>query len=341
MDAEEHAAWRVASAGDAGAVEAFLKAHPSGHYAGDAKARLAALRAPAPSAPAIAQPAVGIYPQARKPGEVFRDCADCPEMVVIPPGEFLMGSPPDEKGRDNDEGPQHRVRIGEAFAVGKYEVTVGEYRRFVRESGHRSGNSCWTYDGGEWKDRSGRDWESPGFRQSDQEPVVCVNWEDAQAYVRWLSGKTGEEYRLLSEAEWEYAARAGTTARFPWGEDSGQSRICGYANGAGTETSFEWRNKACRDGYERTSPGGVFPANGFGLHDMHGNVWEWVSDCWNESYAGAPRDGSAWLSGECSRRVLRGGSWNLSPRYLRSANRFRIGTGDRLSSGGFRVARTL
>ena len=155
-----------------------------------------------------------------------------------------------------------------------------------------------------------------------------VSWEDAQSYVRWLSRETGEEYRLLSEAEWEYAARAGTRTRYWWGDAIGRNR----ANCAGNH---------CGDSYRYTAPVGSFSSNGFGLHDMHGNVWEWVEDCWNDSYRGAPSDGSAWESGDCGVRVLRGGSWSHVPRLLRSAYRFGSTAGDRSSYAGFRVARTL
>ena len=303
VDAGEHAAWSRASGGDASAVEGFLKAHPRGRYAVAAEARLAALRAPTPPAPP-ATPVVGTFPQtaSRRPGEVFRDCGECPEMVVIPAGEFMMGSPDSEPGRDADEGPLRRVRIGYPLAVGKFEVTFAEWDACVSAGGcnHRPNDGGW-----------GR-----GSR-----PVVDVNWGDAQAYVKWLSRTTGQRYRLLSESEWEYAARAGTTTPFHTG-----SRITtAQANFSGNQTV----------------PVGRFGANLFGLHDMHGNVWEWVEDCWNRSYAGAPSDGSAWRSGECSRRVLRGGSWGNNPTDLRSAFRGRVGTGDRGNNGGFRVARTL
>ena len=174
--------------------------------------------------------------------------------------------------------------------------------------------------------------------------MVCVNWHDARAYVEWLSRKTGEGYRLLSESEWEYVARGGTeTARY-WGESEvGQ---CRYANGADNATKrrdsdWKWAIASCDDGHARTSPVGSYEENGFGLRDVLGNVWEWVEDCWNESYRGAPRDGSAWESGECGRRVLRGGSWFSGPRYVRSAFRLGITTGNRINYYGFRVARTL
>ena len=241
-------------------------------------------------------------------GDVFRDCADCPEMVVVPSGSFMMGSPPSEEGRWDEEGPVHRVMIGARFAVGVYEVTFEEWDACVSAGG------C------------------GGYRPDDegwgrgQRPVINVSWEDAQAYVAWLSGETGEAYRLLSEAEWEYVARAGTTTRYHWGDDIG--RNLANCDGCGSR----WDD-------ELTSPVGSFGANAFGLYDVHGNVEEWVEDCWNDSYAGAPRDGSAWMSGYCSLHVLRGGSWYYLPRVLRAANRSWIDSGIRYDHVGFRVAR--
>ena len=261
-------------------------------------------------------------------------------MVVVPVGSFLMGSPESEAGRwdDGREGPVHPVTIGHRLAVGVNEVTRGEFARFVSATGRSMGDGCRTSESGVWKERSGRHWKSPGFSQTDAHPVVCVSWNDAQAYMRWLSGRTGEEYRLLSEAEWEYVARAGTeTARYWGASESGQ---CRYANGADASTDFDWRT-GCNDGHASTAPVGRYEANGYGLHDVLGNVWEWVEDCWNDSYAGAPRDGSAWTSGVCSVRVLRGGSWYLPPKYLRSALRYGDTTGHRDDDLGFRVARAL
>ena len=261
-------------------------------------------------------------------GERFRDCEECPELVVVPSGSFLMGSPSGEAGRDDDEGPVHRVTISKAFAVGVYEVTVGEFGRFVGETEHGKGGSCRTYEGGEWEEREGRSWRSPGFSQRDGQPVVCVSWEDAQSYVRWLSRETGAGYRLLSESEWEYVGRAGTETRYHWGDEIGRNRA--NCDGCGSR----WDNS-------QTAPVGSFAANAFGLHDVSGNVWEWVEDCWNETYGGAPGDGEAWTRGDCSRRVLRGGSWSNVPRHARSANRNGSDTGGRDDFAGFRVARTL
>ena len=262
---------------------------------------------------------------AGRPGPVFRDCDMCPEMVVVPAGSFMMGSPESEEGRFGDEGPQHRVTIGSPFAVGVYEVTFAEWDACARAGG------CGWYrpsDGG-W----GR-----GSR-----PVINVSWDDAQGYVRWLSRETGEGYRLLTEAEWEYVARAGTqTARY-WGEsESGQCRYGnGYDSTAHAEIASEYFEPvACSDGHERTAPVGSFQPNSFGLYDVPGNVREWTQDCWKDEYSGAPTDGSAWQSGDCSIRVLRGGSWFSKPGFLRSASRYRFSAGGRNLSRGFRVART-
>ena len=262
--------------------------------------------------------------QGMAPGEVFYDdCAGCPEMVVIPAGSFVMGSPESEEGREDDEGPQHEVTIPRAFAVGAHEVTVGEYAAFAVDTGYEGETGCWTWTGSEWQESQEISWRNPGYSQTGWHPVACVSWEDARAYVRWLSRKTGEEYRLLSEAEWEYAARAGSRTRYSFGD-----RI------TPNDANYGWNIR-------KTQPVGSYEANGFGLYDMHGNVREWVQDCQNGSYRGAPSNGDAWERGECGRRVLRGGSWINLPRYLRSANRGWSVTGSRYDGNGFRVARTL
>ncbi len=270
-------------------------------------------------------------------GDSFRDCAECPEMVAVPAGSFRMGSPESDPHRTFFEVPPHTVTVGEPFAIGKYEVTVGEFGRFASETG-RPG-SCRTKEDGQWEERSHRGWHDPGFGQDESHPVVCVSWEDAQAYVRWLSRKTGKTYRLPSESEWEYAARAGsTTVRF-WGD--GWDDQCLFANGTDGTGPTIIPGPFCDDGFARTSPVGSFAANGFGLHDAIGNAWEWTQDCHNWGYAGAPDDGSAWESGDCAARVIRGGAWSNDPVNLRSASR----TGNRPDLRaviiGFRVARTL
>ncbi len=253
-------------------------------------------------------------PHPPRPGETFKDCAEGPQMVVVPPGWFMMGSPSSEEGRYAAEGPQHRVEIGYRLAVGVYAVTFAEWDACV------SGGGC------------------NGYRPNDvgwgrgTRPVINVSWEDAQAYVSWLSSRTGHSYRLLSESEWEYVARAGTTTPFHFGETISTSQ----ANYYGDYTYGSGRKGVYRG---KTVPVGSFPPNAFGLYDVHGNVYEWTQDCRNDSYSGAPDDGSAWERGDCSMRVLRGGSWVVGPRSLRSANRVRDSTGDRNSYDGFRVAR--
>jgi len=254
-------------------------------------------------------------------GETFRDCPECPEMVVVPAGEFNMGSPESENGRTSDEGPVHRVSVRQPFAIGKYEVTRGQYAEFVNAT-ERKSDGCWIYDG-IWKVDSARNWRSPGYSQTDEDPVACVSYEDAKAYNAWLSRETGHAYRLPSEAEWEYAARAGTTTRYHFGNDINSSRA-NYGRDKG-----------------KTVPVGRYPSNAFGLHDVHGNLWEWTEDCWNESYAGAPSNTNVWTAGNCRFRVLRGGSWDSVPRVVRSANRGGNNPEDPSDDNGFRVARTL
>ena len=249
-------------------------------------------------------------------GKRFRDCDDCPELVVVPAGSYEMGSPSGEEDRSDYEGPVHRVRISEPFAVGVYEVTFREWDACRRGGGcsHNPGDAEW-----------GR-----GTR-----PVINVSWEDAKEYVRWLSQETGKEYRLLSESEWEYVARAGTTGPFHFGSTISPEE----ANYDGRFAYGSGRKGRSRN---RTVPVGSFPANAFGLHDVHGNVWEWVEDCWHDSYRGAPSDGSAWTAGaNCDHRVLRGGSWSSAPGGLRSADRGWNAAGFRYIGIGFRVARTL
>ncbi len=314
--AEDDAAYAQAVATETeAAYEGYLSAYPTGRHVAVAREALARERA------------------TMRPGKVFRDCAECPEMVVVPAGNFTMGSPSSDEWRSDNEGPQHRVTIPAPFAVGKYEVTRDDYGRFVKETGWSKGAGCevWKY---EWSKEPGYSWKDPGFSQGRSHPVTCVGWEDVKAYAGWLSEKTGKEYRLLSEAEWEYAARAGSRTSWYWGNSIDDQ--CHHANGAGTETS----HGVCDDGYDKTAPTGSFEANGFGLHDMHGNVLEWVEDCWHGDYEGAPMDGSAWTTGgDCGRHVLRGGSWLGSWISFRSA--FRVGGRARRNSRGFRIARTL
>lgn len=269
---------------------------------------------------------------------VFDDCTGCPQMVVLPSGSFQMGSR-DGEG-ESDERPRHPVTVAERFAIARTPVTVAQYAKFVEESGYSPEPGCKTYSHAGWTDDPEASWREPGFDQGSDHPVVCVNWEDAQAYVAWLNEAAGLDglYRLPSEAEWEYAARAGSVTEFWW--DDEDAEICGHANGADASTGFEWSSD-CADGFPRTSPVEAFPANGFGLHDMAGNVWHWMADSWHASYRGAPDDGSAWVSGDFSRRVVRGGSWIGEPWGLRSANRNWFAPEDRDKFVGFRPSRTL
>jgi formylglycine-generating enzyme required for sulfatase activity len=278
---------------------------------------------------------------APQPGETFQDCPNCPQMVVVPPGRFQMGSTEAETTREGVpnqyaiwEKPVHTVTIPKAFAVGKFAVTWVEFNAFVKETGFTAAGCVW-WDAKEkdadkrFKYDEKRDWKDPGFPQTSLiQPVVCVSWEDAQKYVKWLSDKSGQPYRLLSEAEWEYAARAGTTTTRYWGDKIGS----GNANCGDCGSSWDLK---------QTAPSGSFKPNGFGLFDMLGNAWQWTSDCWNESYDGAPVDGSPWTTGNCNLRVLRGGSWGISPGSVRAARRSGFGPGYRYFNAGFRVARTL
>jgi formylglycine-generating enzyme required for sulfatase activity len=280
-----------------------------------------------------------------KPKDTFKECAECPEMVVVPPGKFTMGSPANESGRFDDEGPQHVVTIGRPFAIGKFHVTVDQFAAFVDETHYDAGSECVSWNGSKWVGNQGWSWRNPGFRQSGSEPAVCLNWDDAKAYVDWLARKTGKRYRLLTEAEWEYAARAriepGSYPRYWFGND--EKDLCRYGNGADQEAKAKAPGVTpCNDGYVYTAPVGSFPANEFGLHDMFGNAWQWTADCWHDNYKRAPDNGSsAWTAGDCSHRVGRGGAWNLVPRNLRAATRDRNISGIRSYNYGFRVARTL
>ena len=266
-------------------------------------------------------------------GQSFQDCPDCAEMVVVPAGSFTMGTPPDEEvatGRED----QVRVSIAAPFAVGRFAVTRGEFAAFVAATGHKTDGGCYRFNGSEWKREADRNWRSPGFAQDDRHPAVCTSWTDAKAYAAWLSSSTGKSYRLLSEAEREYVARAGSTTPFWWGTtiSTDQANYDGritYAGGA----KGEWR--------QGTVPVDSFAANPWGLYNVHGNVWEWTEDCWNEKNAGNPGDGTARADGDCSVRVLRGGSWNNAPHSIRSARRNRNPPATRDGYIGFRVARTL
>ncbi len=278
-----------------------------------------------------------------RPRDSFRECDDCPEMVVVPTGSFMMGSPDDDKQRGADEGPRHSVTISRPFAVSRTHVTVDQFAAFVRDTGHVAFSACNIYTGSGWEEKGS--WRSPGFSQEGTHPVTCLSWKDAKAYIDWLARKTGKPYRLLSEAEWEYAARGQTQpaaySRFWFGNDD--QDLCRYGNGGdqtlhGAEVGKSWTVSSCTDHYVYTAPVAQFEPNGFGLHDMLGQVWQWTADCWHPNFTGAPADGSAWTTGSCDDHVVRGGSWSSAPNYLRTAQRF---GGVKYLSVGIRVGRTL
>ena len=293
-----------------------------------------------------------------KPGQTFRDCPEaCPEMVVVPPGTYLMGSPAvdSRQRKDRAEQPQHRVTIEYAFAVGKYEVTRDEYARFALQTHLRDPDGCHVHEPPNWPIITGLSWHRTPFPQTGRDPVVCVSWEEARAYTRWLSAKTGHSYRLPSEAEWEYAARAGTTTESFWGDD--EKLACRYGNGVdltlvGRFPKVNWEDAGprnpnpgyvlpCHDGHVFTAPVGSYEPNAFDLYDTLGNVAEWMADCWWPNYVGAPTDGAPRTDGACSRRVNRGGTWTSSPTGLRSAYREADRPTNRVVDLGFRVAREL
>jgi formylglycine-generating enzyme required for sulfatase activity len=278
-----------------------------------------------PPAPPLfgAHPLTAAQERALKPKDVFKECDKCPEMVVIAAGSFTMGSPGDEegrlygeKGRLDFEDPRHRISIPRPFAVGRFAITFDEWDACVIDggcNGYRPGDEGW-----------GR----------GRMPAINVSWGDAKVYVAWLSRKTGKSYRLLTESEREYVTRAGTVTPFWWG----RSASVDQANYDGTQT---YAAGTVGENRQRTVPVDSFSPNPWGLYQVHGNVWEWLEDCWNASYKGAPSDGSAWLTGDCTNRNQRGGSWAYAPRYMRSARRNTVPADFRGNIQGFRVARSI
>lgn len=280
-------------------------------------------------------------PPAYATGDQLKDCATCPEMIVVPPGEFIQGSPVSELGREPNEGPQRSVRLDYFLAVGQFEVTRQQFGQFISESDYPL-RGCTTYEEGGWEYRNDRGWQSPGFHQDQTEPVTCVSWEDAQYYTDWLTKKTGNDYRLLSASEWEYIARAGTDTSRSWGDAPKLACLqTNVADQATQDTYPGWEVHDCKDGYVHTAPVKDLKPNEFGIHATLGNVFEWVEDCWNDSYQGAPSNGSPWIEGDCSKRSLRGGSWYSQPKFVRSAFRNRFNADVRASTIGFRVALEL
>jgi formylglycine-generating enzyme required for sulfatase activity len=291
------------------------------------------------------------------PGQVFADhfldiAGQAPAVVVIPKGSFLMGAPSRSRAQSSAEQPQHQVTFAAGFALARTEVTVGEFRTFVRASGYvpdsvrLGGASVYDETNGRMQNRAGADWQDDyaGQRAKDDDPVVNVSWNDAQAYAQWLSERTGKHYRLPTEAEYEYAARAGTTTLYWWGDDA-PTRKVENLTGSGDRSPVHrsWANafKGYSDGYWGPAPVMSFLANPFGLYDMGGNVSEWVEDCWHDNYVRAPTDGSAWVNPGCSERVIRGGSWGSAPDQDRSSFRLAAAADARSGRVGFRVARDL
>ena len=280
------------------------------------------------------------------PGQGFRDTPFAPEMVVVPVGSYQMGSTEAETIRENraagpaaSEKPQHLEVIAHPLAIGKYLVTVDEFDRFVKATRRDAFNGCQVNIAGTWGLGSKRSYLDPAFAQTGRHPVVCVTWADAKAYVDWLSSETHHHYRLIAEREFEYAARAGTTTARWWGDS--QTAMCKHTNGA--DQSFDrvypgdkQSNKTCDDGFSATNPVEHFAPNPFGLYDMTGNAWEWMTDCFRADYASStPTPDEA----TCQKRSIRGGSWHNYPNVLRSASRFALPPAMRASSTGFRVAR--
>jgi formylglycine-generating enzyme len=325
LGSDEMSAWaKIKSSDKIDELASYLDRFPNSRYSEYVRHRLNALRS---------------HPEITK----FRDCTDCPEMVVIPPGSFTMGIPQTEIDRYGfslgDSAPLHLVRIAQPFALGEFLVTRKQYAAFAAETGHlASGCNALPLDGTSWKFDPALSWRDPGFAQADNHPVVCVSWDDAIAYASWLSKKTGRNYRLPTEAEWEYAARAGDTA----GRYFGSAPICEFANVRDQSKKRLYSTgqfSECTGGFPNTSPVGSFPPNGFGLYDMLGNAWEWAEDCWEKSYTDAPVDGAPREKAICETRVRRGGAWNSDHRFLYNVGS-RSGSRpyERSEIWGFRVA---
>ena len=293
-------------------------------------------------------------------GTAWRDCSDCPEMVSVPAGRFTMGASAQEHSRFGvtpdyaaSELPAHEVRIARPIAVGRFVVTRDEWARYVAsrrapsEGEAAPGCAVLTPATGAWAVDASRSWRDPGFAQSGRDPAVCIDWAEAKAYAAWLRARTGKPYRLLSESEWEYAARAGSVSANYWGDD--REGACKAANASDLSRAEQHAYSRsvpdsaflCHDGYVFTAPVDAFAANAFGLYGMSGNVWQWVEDCFSSNYEGAPADGSARLDGDCHYHVDRGASWVNSPRFVRSASRHKDLALARTSVLGLRVARDL
>lgn len=291
-----------------------------------------------------------------KPGDTFLDCSHCPEMVVIPAGKATIGSTPEQRAKfdipkffADRESKQLDVTIAKPFAVSKFEITRGMYAEYVKEAGVRTEPGCAGFDAATqtWPMNPKWSWRDPGFKQGDDEPVVCMNYPDAQAFVAWLTKKSGHTYRLLSETEWEYAARGGATTIYPWGDNTDD--ICERANiyDIPTATTLGDKeglaDKVCAKPRKKefTEPVGSYAPNGFGLYDMVGNVWEMLADCASDTYDGVPADGSVVVKADCKKRMPRGGGWNSRAWTARLATRGQGNPEYRAVALGLRVARDL
>jgi formylglycine-generating enzyme required for sulfatase activity len=292
-----------------------------------------------------------------KPGQVFADrfvdsTGQAPALVVLPTGHFMMGSPDGERGHDTNEAPAHEVQIDKGIGMGRSSVTIGQFRDFVRSSGYvpqsqsLGGGSVYDEQSGGLRDEASATWQDDYAGKPGQErlPVINVSWNDAKAYADWLSQRTGKKYRLASEAEFEYALRAGSSTRYWWGDDNPTSRVenlTGSNDRSGSGRRWSNAFNGYKDNYWGPAPVMSFAANPFGLYDMGGNVSEWVGDCWHDNYIRAPRTADAWVNPGCSRRVIRGGSWGSAPDMVRSAYRQGADADLRSARVGFRVVREL
>lgn len=291
---------------------------------------------------------------ASEPGDTFADCAICPEMTVVPAGSVTLGSYETEAFRRDRERPKQVVTIAEDFAMAAREVTRAQFQAFMEATSYaqkpavRDGvtlEGCNYFDGKSYGYVANHSWESPGYPQREDEPVVCVSWSDADAYAKWLSKKTGREYRVPSSAEFEYALRAGADTPWPWGVNPDEA--CTYANIADRSFGNFYPSRplfSCQDGYVLTTRVGLFEPNAFGLYDMIGNAWEWTNDCWHDDLTNAPRDGSSWEDedgGNCEARTPKGGGWLSGPGWARAASRSFDGQHYRSFMLGFRVAASL
>jgi formylglycine-generating enzyme required for sulfatase activity len=308
---------------------------------------------------ATVPPSSAGHAEAPEPGSTFADCHDCPRLSVVPPGRFLMGAPAGEEEREGVTpaarglaAPQHPVTIARAFAISTSLITRGQYARFAGATHRPEGEACLGFEGPSeamvpsgstdaWKKIPALNWERSGFPQNDRHPVVCVSFNDATDYAAWLSKKTGKTYRLPNEVEWEYAARAGTTTARYWGNGAGgcKANLADLALKGRYPATTTYVN--CDDGYVSTSPVGHYPPNPFGLDDMIGNVWQWVADCWTKGYDGAPAVDAKRVDGDCTKSIIRGGSWADDPSLARAAARFGEARTLRSPALGFRVVRDL